>query len=103
MRPSVACLVFLIGSLFQVSVLSCKPPSRCRSREQSNTEVRHKVEQYFKARGENLPTDRKAQVSVKREACDYLYIEMGLPPAPGDHFVVRLNEKGQIAKVYRGR
>jgi hypothetical protein len=91
------------GAAFVMHIYSCGPPQRCGNKQFSDEDIRVKVEGYLEQRGEHLPKDRKAAISVRRDGCDYLYTEKGIPPVPGDHFVVRLSRDGKVLDVLYGR
>jgi len=93
----------MISALLALLLACCHSHSECTGRDLTAFEVRSRVEQYLAERGEGLPRDRKAEVVVKRQGCGYIYVERGLPLAPGEHLVARVDRSGKVVELLRGR
>lgn len=98
-----SCLLALWLAIVTLVSPSCERLSRCGAEPLSKEELRAKVEAHFERTGTRLPANRHSEVTVKRDHCDYLYMEETIPPAPGFHFLVRLNRKGEVIEVLQGR
>jgi hypothetical protein len=96
-------LVVIFGGALLILSLSCRARETCGLRPLSNQEIRKNVEAYFEKQGTPLENGRKVIVTIKRDKCDYLYLEEVDPPMPGFHFLVRLDEAGRVTKVVQGK
>jgi hypothetical protein len=94
-----------IGLIFSLlgPATACRQMEVCGRTVLSEASIRKRVESYFEKQGRKLSDQRTVKATVKRDRCDYLYMEESLPLSPGAHFVMRLDRDGKVVEVLGGR
>ena len=92
--------VFLLGA----GLLACATRSsqRCEAPDLSRQALINIVESEVRRRGGNPKPDRRTQIKVRRDGCDYVYQEVAVPKRPGDFLVVRINQFGEVTEFFPG-
>ena len=82
---------------------SGKPDSFCPGPTLSREQIIDLVHQELVRRGQQpADDDTKSLIEIRREDCDYLYHEEGIPKRPGDFLFVRLSPAGEILTFLPG-
>jgi hypothetical protein len=79
------------------------PRADCNSLTLTDDQVRSRVEKHMASRFEPLQERRRARWLVRREGCQYVYLEWSEPATPGSHILVLLDAEGRVTHVEPGR
>src|SRR5947207_8298784 len=88
--------LLLQGLFSAVSVSLASPVGKvCRSTPLSDETVRRIAVTEFEKRGAKFDV-REWHYEIRREECSYIFIAKHIPPVPGAHFVVEIDETGEV-------
>lgn len=95
-------LAILLGASVLGGCASSHANMDCPLSELSREEIIKIVDQEVERRGGSRPPERSTKIKIRREQCDYLYYEVGIPKRPGDYLYVRISPTGEIKTFLPG-
>ena len=93
--------IFLLAVCCASCTASLHPPG-CPEPQLSREEVISIVDEEFPEQEKGAMQDRRSKITIRRDGCDYLYKEVGLPRTPGDYLLVRVSPRGEVLDFLPG-
>jgi len=76
--------------------------NKCIDPELSRDEIIKIVEVEIERRFGKIQRGANYEIEIKREGCEYIYIEREIPHTPGGYSIFKIDSKGNVIDFFQG-